>query len=69
MAYIFRKHVESAMERRTWHDSQRYSREAGTERRALRSGGDRRRHHPSLRIFFIPVSLLMQKLRTRTLSL
>jgi hypothetical protein len=44
-------------------ESSGYSREAGTERRALRSRGDRRRHHRALRIFFIPVDLLVYKLR------
>ena len=44
-----------------------YSREAGTERRALRSRGDRRRHHPALRLFFIPLEVLVHRLRTGNL--
>jgi hypothetical protein len=44
-----------------------YDREAGTERRALRSRGDRRRHGRALRIFFIPLDMLVHKLRSRTL--
>ena len=46
-----------------------YSREAGTERRALRSRGDRRRHHPALRLFFIPLEVLVHRLRTGNLVL
>lgn len=57
------------MDRRTWQDPLNYSRETGTERRALRSRGDRRRYHRALRLFFIPMSLLMLKLRTRSLSI
>jgi hypothetical protein len=57
------------MDRRTWQDPLNYSRETGTERRALRSRGDRRRYNRALRLFFIPMSLLMQKLRTRSLSI
>jgi len=55
------------MDRRTWQDPVNYSRDTGTERRALRSRGDRRRHNRTLRFFFIPVSVLMHKLRTRSL--
>jgi hypothetical protein len=55
------------MNRRTSQSPLNYDREAGTERRALRSRGDRRRHSPSLRIFFIPLGMLVHKLRTRTL--
>lgn len=55
------------MDRRTSQSSWAYDRDAGTERRALRSRGDRRRHSPALRIFFIPVGMLVHKLRTRTL--
>lgn len=50
-------------------ESSGYSREAGTERRALRSRGDRRRHHRALRLFFIPVEVLVHKLRTGSLVL
>ncbi len=55
------------MNRRISQSPLNYDREAGTERRALRSRDDRRRHSPALRIFFIPVGLLVHKLRTRTL--
>jgi hypothetical protein len=57
------------MDRRTWQDPHNYSRETGTERRALRSRGDRRRRNSALRIFFIPMGLLIHKLRTRSLVL
>ncbi|HEY3399090.1 MAG TPA: hypothetical protein VGK03_00530 [Geothrix sp.] len=56
------------MDRRTSEDLSNYSREVGTERRALRARGDRRRHSPAFRIFFIPLSQLVHKLRTRSLS-
>ena len=52
------------MDRRTQQDSQRFNREIGTERRAIRYGGDRRRHHPALRLFFMPVARLMEKLQS-----
>ena len=55
------------MDRRTSQSSWNYDREAGTERRALRSRGDRRRHSRALRLFFIPLDVLVHKLRTRTL--
>ncbi|WP_243286047.1 hypothetical protein [Geothrix terrae] len=55
------------MNRRTSQSPLNYDREAGTERRALRSRGDRRRYSPGLRIFFIPLGMLVHKLRTRTL--
>ena len=55
------------MDRRISQASWHYDREAGTERRALRSRGDRRRRPPGLRLFFIPLGLLVHKLRTRTL--
>ena len=57
------------MDRRTSHNPLHYSRETGTERRALRSRGDRRRRGSALRIFFIPMHLLLHKLRTRSLVL
>ena len=57
------------MDRRTWQDPHNYSRETGTERRALRGRGDRRRRNSALRIFFIPMGLLIHKLRTRSLVL
>lgn len=56
------------MNRRTSQSAWNYNREAGTERRALRSGGDRRRHRRAFRLFFIPFSLLVHKLRTRSLT-
>lgn len=46
-----------------------YSREIGTERRALRSRGDRRRHPAGIRLFFIPLDLLVRKLRAGSLVL
>ena len=55
------------MNRRISETPLNYDREAGTERRALRSRGDRRRHARALRIFFIPLDMLVHKLRTRTL--
>ncbi|HEX9010581.1 MAG TPA: hypothetical protein VF804_09445 [Holophagaceae bacterium] len=57
------------MDRRTWQDPLNYSRETGTERRALRSRGDRRRYHRALRIFFIPLDVLVHRLRTGSLVL
>lgn len=56
------------MDRRTFQDSRNYSREVGTERRALRGRGDRRRHSPALRMLFIPLGLLVRRLRTLDLS-
>lgn len=50
-------------------ESSGYSRETGTERRALRSRGDRRRYHRALRIFFIPLDVLVHRLRTGSLVL
>jgi len=58
---------EDRMTDRRQRESSGYSREAGTERRALRSRGDRRRHHRALRIFFIPLDLLVHKLRNGNL--
>lgn len=55
------------MNRRISQSPLNFDREAGTERRALRSRGDRRRHHPAIRLFFIPLDMLVHKLRTRTL--
>jgi len=55
------------MDRRTSQSALNYDREAGTERRALRGRGDRRRHHRAVRLFFIPLDMLVHKLRTRTL--
>jgi len=51
------------MDRRTFQDLWNYCREVGTERRALRARGDRRRHGRVLRFFFIPLSQLMHRLR------
>ncbi|WP_257304349.1 hypothetical protein [Geothrix campi] len=56
------------MNRRTSQSPLNYDREAGTERRAMRSRGDRRRHSRALRLFFIPLGLLVHKLRTRSLA-
>jgi hypothetical protein len=56
------------MDRRTSQSPLNYDREAGTERRALRAGNDRRKHHRVLRVFFIPLDLLVHKLRTGTLA-
>lgn len=56
------------MDRRTFQDSRNYSREVGTERRALRARGDRRRHRPALRMLFIPLGLLVQRLRALDLG-
>jgi len=55
------------MDRRTSQSPLNYDREAGTERRALRGRGDRRRHPRAIRLFFIPLDMLVHKLRTRTL--
>ncbi|HEY3271407.1 MAG TPA: hypothetical protein VGJ89_09365 [Geothrix sp.] len=57
------------MNRRTSQSPLNYDREAGTERRALRPRGDRRRHSRALRLFFIPLSVLVYKLRTRSLAI
>ena len=68
MSYYFSRGADREMNRRTSQAALNYNREAGTERRALRSGGDRRRHSRALRLLFIPFGMLVHKLRTRSLT-
>ena len=56
------------MDRRTSESPLHYDREAGTERRAMRAGNDRRKHHRAIRVFFTPLGMLVHKLRTGTLA-